>query len=108
MSPIEPLAVRYTLASGTTLTWRTVAASVTGGSSGKRRYGWSSLASRVVLRGVKRMGDIIGGGCTFAHRFASAADRGVSACGNGARSLGACAMRRQVSMQLMVAMDMQT
>ncbi len=58
--------------------WPTVAASVTGGSSGRRRYGCSSSASRVLLRGVNRMGDVMGGGATLAQRLASAADRGVS------------------------------
>ena len=56
----------------------TVATSVMGGRSGSRRYGCSSLASRVLLRGVNRMGDIIGGGCTSAQRFAGADERGDS------------------------------
>ena len=57
---------------------RTVAASVMGGSCGRRKYGCNSLARRVLLRGVNRMGDIMGGGCTSAHRLAGAKDRGVS------------------------------
>ena len=65
--------------------------SVMGGSCGRRRYGCSSLASRVLLRGVNLMGDIIGGGCTSAHRLAGAEEeRGVSAWQDIIKRQGPC------------------